>query len=354
MGAIRIYRVDLTTLPDDEMDRLLALFDELDQERVPEDPLPPWSVRAARLRNLPPIAVRKSWVARGDAEVVGYGSVVRWVTGENDHIAEADIRVRPTWRRRGVARALLARIAEAIAKVKDATLFLGTSDRVPAGEAFVRRIGAEQGIETHVNQLDLAAVDRALVDTWCALGETTAADYWLEWIPSPVPDERVDAVLRAFELMNTAPRGRLAMNDWRMTADLLRQFEARERALGLESWTLFGFHRESGAVAGFTQVNYDPRLSHVVQQEGTAVDPAHRGHGLGKLLKATMLRRVLVERSRARYIRTGNADSNAPMLSLNRRLGFRPAWARIVWQATLPIVASYLERAGERVAEPAT
>ncbi len=89
------------------------------------------------------------------------------------------------------------------------------------------------------------------------------------------------------------------------------------------------------ATAGFTEVGYDARVPTIIGQQSTAVVPAHRGRGIGKWIKARMIERVLAEWPAARYVRTGNAYSNAPMLSINDRLGFKVVWSITIWQ--LPI-----------------
>ena len=93
---------------------------------------------------------------------------------------------------------------------------------------------------------------------------------------------------------------------------------------------------------------YDPRVPHLVWQQGTPVTDAHRGHRLGLWMKAVMLKRILEERTQARFIRTGNANTNAQMLAINTQLGFRPAWSSALWQLTLADArkAVGLERAG--------
>jgi hypothetical protein len=55
-----------------------------------------------------------------------------------------------------------------------------------------------------------------------------------------------------------------------------------------------------------------------------------------------MIARVLRERAMVRFIRTGNADSNAPMLKINRELGFKPFSANTCWQIDLAQVQAYL------------
>ena len=99
----------------------------------------------------------------------------------------------------------------------------------------------------------------------------------------------------------------------------------------------------TGDTAGFTELTYDPKIPHVISQQGTAVIPAHRGRGLGKWLKAAMLARALREWPNARFVRTGNADANAPMLAINTRLGFAPVWASIIWEIGIGDARRYAE-----------
>ena len=63
------------------------------------------------------------------------------------------------------------------------------------------------------------------------------------------------------------------------------------------------------------------------------IDPAHRGLGLAKWAKATMLERLRRERPGVRQVRTGNAFSNGPMLAINEALGFQVISTRTDWQA---------------------
>lgn len=104
---------------------------------------------------------------------------------------------------------------------------------------------------------------------------------------------------------------------------------------------MLAIHDGTGETAGYTELFYDPKVPHVIQQSGTAVIPAHRGHGLGKWLKAAMLERALRDWPTARLIRTGNADSNAPMLAINTRLGFKPAWADSIWEVGIADARRY-------------
>ena len=55
-----------------------------------------------------------------------------------------------------------------------------------------------------------------------------------------------------------------------------------------------------------------------------------------------MLNKVLKERPGIKYVRTGNADSNAAMLRINGELGFKPYMAGTLWQVEIQKVIEYL------------
>ena len=331
----RIEPFDPTELAAAEM-REAALFQQaLQHERVAEDPLMALEAIEARMSANSPGQWRAFFGARDQAgSIVGY-SVVGWDKNEpgNQHMRWCEIAVAQAHRRRGLGRSLLRRAVQAVADQREDIVFIGqVTDRIPAAEKFARAMGATQGLDMKTNQLDLASVDRAKVSEWARIAP---AGYRLEHVDGPTPDELVRACIEAASGMNDAPRGDLRMDDWELTEEQIRDQEAWRRQTGIERWLILAIHEASGAGAGFTIVTYDPRVPHLIWQQGTAVTDAHRGHRLGLWMKATMLKRILDERPEARFIRTGNANTNAQMLGINTQLGFKPAWSASLWQLTL-------------------
>jgi GNAT superfamily N-acetyltransferase len=335
--------VDIETADDDLLREVLALNNAIAYERVPEDPPLSFEAFASRMRNRPAMIVVRAWLARSEeGELVGRGFVVRFDADTNKHLREVGIEVLPAHRRKGIATQLYREIVGAAGDADDIVLAFFTNDRVPAAAAFVRRIGAKATLATHTNQLDLARLDRALVREWAAI-ETKG--YRLEWIEGDVPDALMRNVIVAYDTMNTAPRGDSAMQDWNTTPEQIREFDRSRRATGRDRRLVLAIHEMTGETAGYTELVYDSKIPHLLWQQGTAVIPSHRGQGIGKWLKAAMLERALRDWPKATLVRTGNADSNAPMLAINTRLGFTQAWADTIWEVAIADARTYVGRA---------
>src|SRR6185503_15094229 len=252
---------------------------------------------------------------------------------ENAHARWTEVNVLPAHRRKGVGRALMRAAVEACIGQGDDLVFFGqTNDRQPSGAAFAKALAASAGLEMKLNQLAIADVDRAKVAEWAKLDP---AGYRLERADNVVPQKLITPFLDSANSMNDMPKGDLKFADQKFTEEQLHERESWLKQAGMEWWLIVAIHEATGEGAGFTEVNYDPRVGHVIQQSGTGVTAAHRGHRLGLWMKAAMLDRIMRERPAAKFIRTGNANVNKNMLEINTLLGFRHAWSNTLWQLPL-------------------
>ena len=338
-NSYTVEPVDLATADDDLLREVATLTNAIAYERVPEDPPVPFEAFASRVRNRPAMVAIRDWLVRSaEGELVARGYVVRFEADTNKHFREVGIEVLPAHRRKGIATQLFCEIVAAAGDAGDIVFGFFTNDRVPSAAAFLRRIGAKETLTMHTNQLELSQVDRTMVREWAAIDPK---GYRLEWIDGDVPENLMNNVIVAYDTMNTAPRGNSAMQDWNTTAEQIREFDRSRNAAGRERRLVLAIHVATGDAAGYTELTYDPNVPVLIWQRGTAVITSHRGQGIGKWIKAAMLERAMRDWPKARLVRTGNADSNAPMLAINTRLGFKPAWADSIWEVGISDARRY-------------
>ncbi len=340
----------LTGATREEYAALNRLGNRAKAEMLPDDPPTPLEQTIAELQNLPPVFVVQAWAAwsADGAEMVGDANVGYMEADENRHLVQFDVYVLPEHRRQGLGTELLRRAVAAAQSAGRRLMMTGTNERVPAGEVFLSRIGAERGLEMHTNQLTLAELDHALIARWQAEGQARAAGFTLGLWDGPYPDDQLEAIAALNDVMNTAPRDGLDMEDMHFTPEHIRQMEQQMTAGGTQRWTLYATESATGRFAGFTEIFWNPNRPQIVSQGATGVFPEFRGKGLGRWLKAAMLDRVIRERPEARFVRTGNADSNAAMLGINQALGFQPYMSRCVWQLDTDKALTFLEGKAEK------
>lgn len=282
---------------------------------------------AHELREVPEDTEVLAWLALEDDEPCGL-AVLDIRTGRgNEHLAWLiDLFVLPTHRRRGAGCALLETVVDA-SRARGRTLVAGAHIAGhEAGAAFSRSAGAADGLVDDQNRCATASLDRALLEQWLTVPDGYSVLAW----DGRCPDDLVERFARLHDTMNDAPTSD-AIGAWLFTPELVRQREAVLEATGTTRWTVCVRHDESGDLAGFTEIDLPPFRRWLAKQGDTGVAVAHRGHRIGRLLKAVNALRLLDERPDVTEIETWNASSNEHMLAINRAMGFRrvAAWQEV-------------------------
>ncbi len=351
LADARIDPLDLVEAGEQDLAALHRFTNALRRELLPDDPPTPLEAAVRAWRNPSSLVTSLTWIARQDDEVVGRAQLHFGNTAENRHVAKFTVQVLAERRRQGLGRRLLEPLAIAARDAGRTLLVTDTSMRVPGGAAFVTQFGASRGLEGTTRQLAVAELDRNRIAAWRApVPERDVEFEPVLWV-GPYPEAELDAIAALYEVMNTAPRGGITVEDQRVTAEHLREMDRALAARGLHRWTLVARVRASGRLAGFTDVMWSPDAPQVLNQANTGILPAWRGRGLARWLKAEMLDRVLREHPEVRFVRTSNADANASMIRINEELGFRPYSSQTVWQVELANIESWLAtRAGRATA----
>jgi RimJ/RimL family protein N-acetyltransferase len=150
------------------------------------------------------------------------------------------------------------------------------------------------------------------------------------------PEELVGEVARLEGRMNIdAPIGDLQLEQESYDAERMRDIE---RILKLRGWRQYQVgvrHDATGTLAAWTAISFVPDAAGHGWQGTTIVDPDHRGHRLGMLVKIENLRFTLSREPALRYVDTWNAAVNQHMIAINEALGFRAVDVWIGCQADI-------------------
>jgi GNAT superfamily N-acetyltransferase len=342
---INFKRVDVRSASEQEYGCLGEFKNLLHREYYPDDPPIPLEEQIQGWKNIPGFVENRVYVGWNPSmtEILASCEVAVEHLEDNKHLAYFEIEVVPELRCRGLGRQMLSMLVP-FAKEHNRTLFMvRTSDRIPAGANFVERIGARRGQEARTNQLAIADLDRSLVDRWLDQSRGLEQAFEMGLWDGAVPEEHVVELAALLQqLINDQPRDALEMEDMKYTPEILREVEKYFFGKGDKRWVLYVVDRANGKFVGLTEVRWSPNRPNILDQGFTAVYPTYRNRGLGRWLKAVMMKRILQERPEVEFIRTGNANSNAPMLKINIEMGFKPYFAMTFWQVPVAQVESYL------------
>jgi GNAT superfamily N-acetyltransferase len=240
---------------------------------------------------------------------------------ENRDNTFGSVLVAPAERRRGYGTALLAHLASQSALAGRTRVLSATRVGSP-GEEFAARTGGSKGMLDVRRLLRVDASTRQLAAELRAEAEPHAAGYELRCWPGITPADLADSVCAAHTALEDAPHD-TAYEPPGWDPARLRGIEQRLTDIGLRWYSMAAVGAATGEVAAITQVDVHPAQPDWAEQAVTAVTRGHRGHRLGVLIKAAMLE-LLAEREPAvETIVTYNADSNAHMVAINERFGYR-------------------------------
>ncbi|WP_129665241.1 GNAT family N-acetyltransferase [Phytoactinopolyspora endophytica] len=272
----------------------------------------------------------KLWLAENGGRAVG-AALLGLPLKDNLKLAEPEVWVRPEARRRGIGTALLE-TAEACAheyRRSSALTYLEGPSAHPttSGTAFVEHHGYSRRIveiaRVQRPPFDLNAITKAEEEA-----KPHAAGYEVLTWRGRAPDDYIDEYARLEARMSTdAPLGELDYEAEIWDEARVRRSEERAERMNRGHWTAAAMAPD-GTMAGLTRVVLAHDSDATGFQDTTLVDPVHRGHRLGLLLKAANFRNLLRDRPGVQTIWTWNADSNTHMIAINEMLGYRvEGWA---------------------------
>jgi mycothiol synthase len=273
------------------------------------------------------------WAGLLDGQVVGAADVRR--AGE-PHTAFTRVYVTPDRRGHGVGRSLLAEVVrDQQARGVDvlaSTVLAGTP-----GAKYASDLGAKVGDELVIDVLDLATVDRAVLEHTVAKGRD---GYRLVHWRGHTPDALVDSYALAKRGIADAPNIHApAVPVWDRA--LVRRGEHERASRGAQLWASAAVVTGTTTVAAFTEVEVSHSAVDASQQD-TVVVREHRRRGLATWVKAAMALELTVDMPSLRRVSVTTAVANTGMRTVNARTGFRELARRHLVRADVADLARRL------------
>lgn len=296
------------------------------KESRPDDPLKSDADEEALLKRADPFTARERFEVSRDGAMLGWfvGSTVTPKSPEyetNKHLYDADIYVLSEHRRRGIGTSFLPVIVELMARHGATTVSLWAEEK--SGHEFLKWLGAEPKMSSIESRLRLSGVDWPMLERWVAEGKARSPQTRLEIYDGPLPEEmRADYAPQLSTMLNTIPFEGLDHGEIVVTPEQMREWYARMELTGRVLHTVMT-REPDGVISGVTDTMWAPYHRTIIYQQFTGVRPDARGRGLGKWIKAAMLLHMRDLYPEADWVATDNAGSNAPMLTINRTMGFQ-------------------------------
>jgi GNAT superfamily N-acetyltransferase len=303
----------------------------------PDDPLKGDVEEEALLKRDDPYAFHERFEVERDGAMVALfeGSTVTPRSPEfesSKHLYEADLFVLPEHRRRRIATAFLPVVIELMDR-HGATRATFWADE-DSGHEFLRWVGAETKMSSIESRLKLSEVDWPMMERWVSEGQARSPDTKLEILDGPIPEAmRAEYAPQLSSILNTIPFEEMDHGEIVITPESMRETYARLEVTGTLQHTVIA-REPDGVISGMTDVVWARYHHPIVYQWFTGVRPDARGRGIGKWIKAAMVLRLRELYPDLEWISTENAGSNAPMLKINRTMGFKTYRQGTVYQMT--------------------
>lgn len=259
------------------------------------------------------------------------------------HIGNLNMYILPDFRRRGIGREMLHFVFERCREHGMTIMEGGTS--FASGQAFAQHFRMQVASENIYSQVDLDTIDWQLMTRWREEGQARNPDTRLVHFEGLYSDD--EAELQQYAaflsvLQKDIPTGDLEAVVTDTTTEQIRQAAATERKNGVLSQYMLIVESDE-RISGITRIGYNLDGIEHAGQGLTGVLASERGRGLGKWLKAAMLFYVKTAYPHITNITTSNATMNAPMLSINERIGFKVYKRRVFYKFHIANVVDKLD-----------
>lgn len=259
---------------------------------------------------------------------------------ENLANLQVDLRVVPDARRLGFGSRIYDFVLERAASLDRTRLIAMTLWELPGlptpgldGARFAEKLGYKPALLDVARRLDLSTVDEDALGAMLDGARERSIGYSLVRWAGPAPEDYLDDLAYlGSRLRSDSPTGDLAIESPRADTERMREELAVDARRGRLAYHTAAVDEGSGHIVAWTTLAREKSLPWHAFQQITIVEPRHRGHRLGTLVKVENLRYFREAEPTVTMIDTFNAATNTYMIAINEAMGFRPLYAFQNWQ----------------------
>jgi GNAT superfamily N-acetyltransferase len=322
---------DLETISREDWDKYHIFRKIRHSETNPDDPL--MSDEAAEKRILQDLENKEYYIeyfyvyrSNDNSQLIGTVSIAIFTEDSpsykgNEHFMLFEIEILPGFRRKGLGSQILRMTVESANRLEKKLLIV-TGVKDESGKQFLKKYNFTIALANRENRLKLNEVNWDMIDRWNKEGQEKNPNTKIMFFDR-IPDDLIEQYAEVItKVMNQAPLGSLDISELVSTPEVLRKRENDFTSLGRTQTTVVTIE-EDGSISALSEMFYSSDTKKILGQNFTGVQEQYRGRGLGKWVKAALLLYMSIRYPEATSVKTGNAESNAPMLSINNRLGFK-------------------------------
>ncbi|MEY9968527.1 GNAT superfamily N-acetyltransferase [Streptacidiphilus sp. MAP12-16] len=275
---------------------------------------------------------RLAWLA-SDTDGIPVGSAFLRLftrTGQ-EHLAELDLHVHPAERRNGTGSRLLD-AAIAAARQHGRRCVITQAEAGSPGDWFLPARGFRRVLTLTFTRLPLAEAD---IPALAEITEHPHPGYRLASWEGTVPDGLAETFVASRHAMDDMSMGGTDFGTVTWDLDRVRAAAAAIEKRGDLLHTVVAIDESDGSIAGFTELVVPGDGQGDGQHYGTGVLPEHRGHGLGRWMKAASIRQAHERHPDLGGLLTDTADNNPHMRHINDTLGYAPTHTTFEYQLDL-------------------
>lgn len=275
---------------------------------------------------------RLCWLA-SDSDGFPVGSAFLRLFGRpgQDHLAELELHVHPAERKKGAGTRLLD-AATAAVRADGRRSLVAQAEAGSPGARFLSSRGFRDVLTLIHSRLPLADTDLSVL---AEIIERPHPGYRLASWDGTVPDGLVGTFALSRRAMDDMPMGETDYGTVTWDVDRVREIAAAVARRGDLLHTVAAVDEADGAIVGFTELVIPGDGRGDGRHYGTGVLPEHRGHGLGRWMKAAAIRRSLERHPGLGGLLTDTADGNVHMRAVNDALGYAPTHRTVEYQLDL-------------------